>query len=86
MTIYTDDEMYWLIKAYNKKLLDLREQVKMIQEALGNAVEATDYLHRACMDPSRSRQAIGEMASHLLNTLNAILEQTKPKDSKEVKL
>ena len=64
----------------------LREQVKVLQETLDKAAEVADYLHRACLNPSRPRQAIGEMANYLLNTLIAALKQTKPKDSEEVKL
>lgn len=73
-------------RAESAELATLREQVKVLQETLDKAAEVADYLHRACLNPSRPRQAIGEMANYLLNTLIAALKQTKPKDSEEVKL
>lgn len=76
----------WNTRSDAYEIIALREQVKVLQETLDKAAEVADYLHRACLNPSRPRQAIGEMANYLLNTLIAALKQTKPKDSEEVKL
>ena len=76
----------WNSRAESPELDALREQVKVLREALENAADTASRLHKACLDPSRPRQAVGEMAGFLLDTLNAALEQTKSKDEAEDKL
>lgn len=59
----------------------LREQVKVLLEALEEARAAANHIHAACIDPNRPRQSIGAIAHHLVTTLD-VLPQTKPKDGK----
>ena len=85
MTILADE--YEVIDPETVRCLDceeidtLREQVKVLREALEEARAAANHVHTACIDPNRPRQSIGEIAHHLVTTLD-VLSQTKPKDGK----